>query len=131
MADKILSFNEVVPLLSTSPANVAHVSTDATDATALGKRLVTTNVLFASVQFNWTGLDAADGTITVECNDTGVVADYIQKATATYTLPAGSGVNSFSLNGVVTEDFYRVRYAPGANTTGTISCVIYAKTHGV
>ncbi len=131
MADEILGFNDLVPLLINSPASSDHYSDNAADPTALGKRLVTPNALFGSVEFHWTGLDQSDGTITVQCSSTGDSNSYITKASATTILAAGSGVNSFSLNGVITERYYRVAYLKGTNTTGAVSAWIYAKTHGV
>jgi len=128
MADEILSVNETVQLFISSPANVAHESDDAGDATVLGKRLVMTSVCYAAVQYKWTGLDAANGSITVESSVTGEDGSYVQKASATATLPAGSGTDIFSFNGgVVTEKFYRVIWTPGANTTGTLDAWIFGK----
>lgn len=132
MTDVVLQTNTVLEIMTLAPASAAHRTDDNTDPYMIGSRLIMTNVVWGSIQVNAAGLDAADGTITVQCCDTGVDADYLTKTSlGVVTLASGTTTQIFSFNGVVTEKFYRVKYAKGANTTGTISVYIHGKTHGV
>lgn len=132
MTDVVLQNNVVLQIMTAAPANANHRTDDSGDAYMLGSRLVMVDAVWGSVQVNATGLDAADATVKVEACDTGVDGDYLTKTTlGSVTLGAGTSVNLFSLNGVITEKFYRVKYTKGANTTGTLNVYIHGKTHGV
>lgn len=129
MADEILNTNELIQLFTNVTASAPHQS-DQVGAGQNGNRIVSWGILFGAIEFDWTGLDASDGVLTVEMSTTGN-EPYVPKSGATYTFPAGDGTNLISLNGVMTEKYYRVTWDPGANTTGTLNCWIYGKTHGV
>ncbi len=131
MTDVLLDRNEVLQIMTSASANADHRTDNASDAAMIGKRLVMVNNLYGSVQVNATSLNAADAIIKVECCDTGVDADYITKSTATLTLPSGSSVNIFSLDAVITEKFYRVKYLHGSVSAGTLDVYIHGKTIGV
>lgn len=126
--DYVLATNQTLQIMTGASADAAHATSDGADPDVIGGRLIMINCQSASVQFVWTDLDASDATITVEC--TNIAGSWIPKSTATYTIPSGDGANSFSLNLIVTEKYYRVRYDPGTNTAGTIDCYIHGTTFG-
>ncbi len=132
MTDVLVARNAVLQIMTAAAASADHRTDNAADAAMIGARLNMVDVVWGSVQVNTTSLDHADGTMTVECCDTGVDADYLTKTSlGVVTLASGTNTYSFSFNGVITEKFYRVKYAKGSNTAGTLDVYIHGKTHGV
>lgn len=83
------------------------------------------NTVWMSFVFTWTGFNTTDATVTIEVSNDGTNWD--QKTGATFTIGSAADTQGISLNGVVTEDFYRVAFAHGTNSAGTISCIIACK----
>lgn len=64
-----------------------------------------------------TGLDAADGVLSVEYSNDGVNFEQVPNLTA--ILPIGAGQTHFNIN-TVNHKFYRANWVAGSNTAGTI-----------
>lgn len=70
----------------------------------------------------WASLTGTpDGAVQVQIsNDGGATA--VDKTGATFTVSGASGSNAISLNGVVTESLYRIKWAHNNVSGGTVSC---------
>lgn len=74
----------------------------------------------------WASLTGTiDGTVKVQVSNTG--GDWVDKTGASVTLSGASGADMISLNGVVTEHYYRVVYTKNNISGGTITVVGAAK----
>lgn len=79
-----------------------------------------------SFQVVWTSLTGTvDGAVKLQSSNDNT--NWIDKTGATFTLSGASGSNLISLNGVVTEKYYRAVYTKNNVTGGTISVIAFAK----
>lgn len=74
------------------------------------------DVTMGVVQAAWSGLDAVDGTVTLQYSLDGT--NYFNYAAAT-TMNAASGAQPWAIS--ILGRFYRVAVAKGSNTAGTVT----------
>lgn len=114
-----------------APAGADHYTYDAADATMWKKPIDVGLITFGSAHFFWAGLTGATLNATVQFlisnhpnpgpNDW----DIKRQANMVFNSPDG---NSFvSLNGVVAERWYAIRYLHAGVTGGTINCYFNGK----
>ncbi len=107
--------------LTAAPAQTARLSTDA-QAVAAQTPFDLSLCDSASFHVIWSGLTGTlDGTVTVEVSNDGVNWD--TKNGASVTLNSAASNQMISLNGVVTEEFYRVRLTPGNISAGSVTVI--------
>lgn len=117
-------------LLKAAPAGANHLSSDPADVSAFGKWINAEEIDVGSVHTIWSGLDHVDATLTIEVSSELIPTDAnaIAKAGTQFTLGSASGKNLNSLvSDSMTEKWYRVNYAKGSNTVGTINCFFFGK----
>lgn len=76
-----------------------------------------------SVQVNWAGLDAVDGSITIQQSNDNVNWNSIGNPSA---LNSAAGTRSFE-DVKFTHAYIRVKYLKGSNTQGTIEAILNKK----
>jgi hypothetical protein len=113
-------------------ASAAHKSDDKTNAKAAGSTFKMEGATHASFQVIWAGLGGTlDGELVIEVSNVQTPSsdsDWVEKSAGTVTLSTTSGSEMLSLNGIVTEEHYRVRYIPNNVTSGTVT--VYARAKG-
>lgn len=117
-------------LLRSATAGANHVSSDNLDALTIGRAVDLALYTSASVQLIWSGLTGTiNGVLTVEVSDDGTNWDTkkIGGSDATITVSGAAGNDTLSLDGIVTERYYRVNWAKNLVTGGTLDCILIAK----
>lgn len=82
-----------------------------------------------SASVKWATLDATNGKFVIEVSATGGSSDteWATKSAAEVNATTATGDDSIALNGVMGENFYRVSWQHGSNTTGTLTAYIVCK----
>jgi hypothetical protein len=113
--------------LFANPALAALINAAAAEDDHTSSPVSTTNFRSGSVHCTWAGLTGTlDAEVVVEVsNDEG--ATWVQKGNATFDVTTADGSNSISLNNVVTEAKYQVRWVSNGVTDGTVTCNAYWK----
>lgn len=120
-------------VMTTAPAGSDHLTTDNTDPTMFGAGINLSGCTYGSFQVNWTSLAGTlNAVVSLEVSSDSTCSKYIVKSNASgspvnFTLSGANGADSISLNGVVTEKCYRVRYAHTGVTGGTINTFVIGK----
>jgi len=105
--------------------NAAAASADQTsDIVEMGK------CTHATFQVIWSGIDDTDGTVKLQVSED--QTNWVYKADSagsavTLTIGSAADTGSISLNGVVTEKYYRAVYTKNSNTTGTVTVKVGGK----
>lgn len=116
----------VLFLLAASSANAAVWEAVAT-ANADSQTFYTLSKTHGSVHCAWTGASLAEGeesvsgTFQVQVTNGGGY-DWVDKTGALITMSGASGSELISLNGVVTENQYRIHYVKNSTAAGTVKC---------
>jgi hypothetical protein len=106
----------VLTPINALPARADHTSTV----------IDTSDVLYMSAQIVWASLTGTlDATIKMEVSNDGT--NWVEKSSASFTLTTASGTDMLSLNGVVTEHYYRIKYTHGNVSGGTVSVYLVTK----
>lgn len=113
---------------SAAAANANHLSNDSTDTATAGGPMDLSSSTTASFQCWWSGLTGTlNATITVEVTNDPAFGHWDQKANANVTLSSASGLWTQTLSGIVAERWYRLNYAKGSVTAGSITCYAIGK----
>lgn len=81
---------------------------------------------YLSFLFTYTGFTSTDATFVLEVSNDNVNWD--PKTGANFTAAVAADTQGISLNGVVTEAWYRVVFTKNTNNGGTCTCVMVGKT---
>ena len=116
-------------LVACSTANAAETVATETMLNALGAgtdrtsdKVKTTRATMGSVHCTWASLTGTtDGQFLVDVSNNGT--SWVAKTSAAITVASANGDDLISLNGVVTEAFYRVRWVKNNVSGGTVTCI--------
>jgi hypothetical protein len=104
-------------VLSEAPLSSLGAGSDRTS-----DKMKTTRATMGSVHCTWASLTGTtDGQFLVDVSNNGT--SWVAKAGAAITVASANGDDLISLNGVVTEAFYRVRWVKNNVTGGTVTCL--------
>lgn len=119
------------PIKAGASAALAHDSTNPADASVLGKAVDVGLCTTGSFQVTWAGLTGTiDATAQLFCSDNGTNWDEKSDANGDpvlITLAGAADTEVISLNGVLSETFYKVVYTPNGVTGGTVEAIVWGK----
>jgi hypothetical protein len=133
MRNKIMPIN-AVHIIAVNPgasASAAHDSANSADAAVYGKPMDIGEWNVGSIQLVWASLTGTvNGVLSVQVSDDGT--NWVPKTDANLnpvqiTVSGASGSNLISLNGVISEEFYKVIWTPNGVTGGNINCIVWGK----
>ncbi len=120
------SLNTKAHVLTAAVADADHLSTDPTDAVAIGKKTNMEDSTSGSVQIVWSGLTGTlNCTVTTDVSDDGT--NWLAKAGTVVTLTAAAGTEVVSFNGNVSEYYYRANFAHVGCSGGLVDVYILGK----
>lgn len=105
-----------------------HESNDNADSACKGIAFDVSQANYGSVHCVWAGLAGTlDGQFVVEVCNEPTKTKWVAKAGATLTPSTADGSDVIALNGVISEQYYRVRWDANNVSDGTVSAYFVAK----